>query len=121
MTVVSSIHGPVHGCGQLHPRLGHWALPPAKRKTKGTEMEPEERLFWGRRTREKGSVYCVLGCWALHAAVHPLFLSPELLSADLVSPLVWEAAVNNSWNNSETPVSRAEIPGKALIGPDRIT
>ena len=44
------------------------------------------------------------------------------LSSDLVSPHVWEVAVNSSGTKgTETPVSRAEIPGKALIGPDRIT
>ena len=72
MAVASSIHGPVHGCGQLHPRSRPWLSPApftvpsmavvssipgsslgcstCTDRNQRCETEPEEPLFWGRRT-----------------------------------------------------------------------
>ena len=83
-----------------------------------------QRSLYSGADAPEGRVACIASSRAGPFMRYPPSLSVTCasLSSDLVSPHVWEVAVNNSGTKgTETPVSRAEIPGKALIGPDRIT
>ena len=122
MAVASSIHGPVPGCGQLHPRFSPGLFHLHREKPK--VLRRGQRSLYSGADAPEGRVACIASSRAGPFMRYPPSLSVTCasLSSDLVSPHVWEVAVNSSGTKgTETPVSRAEIPGKALIGPDRIT